>query len=131
MWKDLVVILVAYDVWFYVAHRWMHSSQYLMPFHKHHHQYDHDKKMTYWDAGRGHIVENILTNIGFFVPIVLLSSDFITGSIAYSFITLRGLLRHDHRAPDWIGKHHLIHHSHPNYNFSSYPIDLLFGTVKK
>jgi sterol desaturase/sphingolipid hydroxylase (fatty acid hydroxylase superfamily) len=127
--------MIFYDIWFYAAHRLLHSSKYLAPYHKIHHQYDNDKedknKLTFWEAAQGHPIENILTNLGFFLPVVILSPPFTSSVIAYIIISFRGMMRHDYRAPEWISKHHLEHHSHPNYNFSSYPIDLLFGTVKK
>lgn len=125
---DIFQILLFYDVWFYGVHRLMHVSPLLMPFHKIHHQVTGDK-ITLWDAGSAHIVENILTNTGFLIPSMWASSRMAI-VLSFLFISVRGLLRHDPRSARWIGRHHLDHHKYPDYNFSSYPVDLFFGTVK-
>lgn len=129
MFWDVFRIVLFYDVWFYGIHRALHTYPILAVYHKIHHQIPSDR-MTFWDASRAHLVENVLINTGFVLPLCLFPTSLLSGAVAYSLISLRGLLQHDPRGIPWIGRHHLDHHSHPQYNFSSYPVDRFFGTIK-
>ena len=124
----IVGIVLFYDLWFYGVHRLLHHKLFY-EYHKIHHSVKHDK-LTYLHAASAHLVENILTNVGFIIPVVLFKTDTKTTIITYLFISIRGGLRHEKSLCWLIGTHHIDHHEYPNYNYSTYIVDYVFGTVK-
>jgi sterol desaturase/sphingolipid hydroxylase (fatty acid hydroxylase superfamily) len=116
---------VSYDLWFYVSHIVLH--EHFSKLHNIHHKTPYDK-LKWYNTTDGHILENIIQPIGLFIPF-LFYVDIQSCCIVGVIISIRGYMRHDDRFSFIVGNHHLIHHKNPNYNFSEYYIDYLFGTL--
>jgi len=122
---DFIQYVVAYDVWFYIAHRILHIPWVYKQYHFQHHMHKHPE----WnDTFSAHAVENAVSGLGLFVPLAWGCS---WGALmaAWVFCFARGIARHDARCAWLVGAHHLRHHTSPGKNFSSFYIDWLCGTV--
>ena len=118
--------VVCYDVWFYVVHRLLHTPRLYAKYHSQHHQH---MRPTYRETFVASTAENCVSGLGIFVPLLNCSTFSLpVFAAAYLYCLVRGVLRHDSRASWLVGDHHLIHHLQPNKNFSSYYVDVIFGT---
>lgn len=117
--------ILCYDIWFYCVHRALHLPALYSRYHFQHHAH---KYPSWYHAFTAHALENALSSLGLFVPLVLTqwSADaFVT---AWLVCLARGIARHDNRLP--LSAHHLEHHVTPTCNFSAAYIDYMFGTLK-
>jgi len=121
--------IVSYDIWFYISHVALHKIRHstIKDIHSIHHEVPYHK-LKWYNVSDGHIIEHIVQPIGFLFPCLFFIN--INGMIISSlFITIRGCMRHDDRCSWLIGTHHLLHHKYPEYNYSEYYVDYLFGTI--
>jgi len=118
--------IICYDVWFYLSHLILHSPNVYF-IHKLHHLKQHDQ-LTWQDTNVSHLIEHIVQPVGIFVPCFFPGFSLKSLLIAYVFIAVRGLMRHDNRCVWLIGNHHILHHKYRNYNYGEYWIDTLCGT---
>ena len=122
-----VSCVVSYDLWFYAVHRLLHTPLLYARYHSQHHEH---RRPTYREAFVASTVENCVSGLGILAPLIscpLLPVPVFAAACVYCFV--RGVLRHDARASWLVGAHHLEHHLNPRGNFSSYYVDVLFGTV--
>lgn len=123
---SIIIPILFYDMWYYVSHIILHKKLYYI--HKIHHAVRHDK-LTYSHTNISHRIENIITPLGIIMPYVIMEFSFLHLSIAYIFVGIRGLMRHDNRCIWLIGNHHILHHKYPKYNYGEYWIDTMCGTL--
>jgi sterol desaturase/sphingolipid hydroxylase (fatty acid hydroxylase superfamily) len=119
--------MFSYDVIFYFTHFLLHTKL-LYKYHRLHHDTSYEQ-LKYYHALKGHIIETVLQNTGLVIPIFFIEYKFSDLLIAYLFICIRGLMRHDHRFTYLIGNHHILHHKNQRYNFGELWIDYLIGTM--
>ena len=122
--------IVGYDIWFYLSHILLHQPFLYKTIHHIHHNVSYPT-MTFMDTYVGHWVEGPFQGLGLILPFVFLPWDLYSGLAALIFVNVRGMMRHDHRCSWLIGKHHLLHHKHPRYNYGEKWLDSLFGTLCK
>ena len=113
-----------YDIWFYISHIMLHRFYIL---HQIHHTQPYET-LTWRNTMDGHLIETPLQSMGLFVPL-LYDTSLEPLILAFLFVTVRGLMRHDHRCSWLIGNHHLLHHRYRNSNFGEYWIDYVCGTT--
>ena len=121
--------IVSYDLWFYISHVALHKirNPIIKDIHSIHHEVPHEN-LKWNNTSDGHIIEHIIQPLGIFIPCLFFID--INGLILSSlYISIRGCMRHDHRCSWMIGEHHLLHHKYPEYNYSEYYIDYIFGTI--
>lgn len=119
--------VVSYDLWFYAVHRLLHSPLLYARYHSQHHQHRHP---TYRETFVASTVENSVSGLGILAPLLLCPTLPVpVFAAAYAYCFVRGVLRHDARASWLVGAHHLEHHINPHVNFSSFYVDVLFGTA--
>jgi sterol desaturase/sphingolipid hydroxylase (fatty acid hydroxylase superfamily) len=126
---EIAVFILCYDIWFYIFHVILHKYFYAS-IHKLHHSVPHEI-MTYEHTNNGHLIENIISPLGQFVPFYFYEinqTTIINFLIASSIIGIRALLRHDNRCSWIIGNHHILHHKHLNCNYGEYWLDCVFDT---
>ena len=124
-----VSCVVSYDLWFYVAHRLLHTPLLYARYHSQHHQH---KRPTYRETFVASTVENCVSGLGILVPLLCCPTVSIPAfAAAYLYCFVRGVLRHDSRASWLVGDHHLVHHMEPATNFSSYYVDAIFSTCSQ
>ena len=116
----MIYYIICYDIWFYISHVFLHYH----PIHKIHHAKPY-QSITWMDAHKAHVVENVVQHLGLLVPELSVKKLL----LAYLFICIRGMMRHDDRCSWLTGNHHLLHHKHPRYNFGEYWLDKLCGTL--
>jgi sterol desaturase/sphingolipid hydroxylase (fatty acid hydroxylase superfamily) len=123
--KELVLYVLYYDLFYYFAHKLLHTKL-LYPIHKIHHK----KQVTeYYDFYAVHIIEVPFTSVGLFVAIYLHKLYIYQLLSAILFINIRGIMSHDHRCIPYTGDHHLIHHKYYKCNYGEYWLDYVFGTL--
>lgn len=123
---SILLYIFFYDIWFYGTHIILHyPTNYYV--HKLHHSKSYDN-LEYTDTNVGSTAEIIIQPLGIFIPCIFLHWSFFDFGIASIIISIRAMMRHDHRFTWLIGNHHLLHHKYPKYNFGEYWIDLLYGT---
>ena len=109
----IACFILCYDVWFYISHIMMH--RYFYKFH-----------------GK-HYLEIPFQSMGFIIPFIHFKSSLIYQPIniitAFIFVNVRGFMTHDNRFSWLIGNHHILHHTHPRYNYCEYWLDDLFDTA--
>jgi len=120
------ICILCYDMWYYVAHIFLHDKN-IYFIHKIHHKKSYSD-LTYLDSNVNHMLEVPIQNIGLLIPFTVCKIDYLTLLFAYVFILIRGYMEHDNRFTSIIGNHHLLHHRYPKYNFGEYWIDYLCGT---
>lgn len=123
--------IFCYDLWFYISHILLHTKT-LRPIHNVHHV--NEINLNWTSSFEGHPFEFFFQSWGFFVPFFFRVWDhgFLTEcALVISFLTIRGMMRHDERCTFLIGNHHLLHHKYPYCNFGDYYTDMLMGTYKK
>ena len=118
------LIVLSYDIWFYITHVVLHWSP-MYPIHKLHHT---RFPITWKDTFEGHSLETLGQILGAFFPLLFWSYTWKEIALPLVFIGVRGLVRHDPQGTWLTGKHHILHHKHPNCNFGEYWIDSLCGT---
>lgn len=121
-----VAAVVGYDVWFYAVHRALHHPRF---YKKYHAQYHRHVQPTWRDAFDSSFVENALSGLGIFVPLLLPEWSSVGLATAWAYCFVRGLMRHDKRFTWLVGSHHLHHHLNPSVNFSSRYVDKVLGTA--
>ena len=114
-----------YDIWFYCSHILLHTRQ-LYPYHKIHHTKPNPQ---FLDTYLGHSLEGPFQSLGALVPFFFMTYTYLDIVVILAFLNIRGMMRHDGRMVFFIGNHHLLHHTHPNYNFGEYWIDSVCGTL--
>ena len=121
--------IVSYDLWFYLSHIMLHKIRHpnIKDIHSIHHAVPYEQ-LKWYNASDGHIIENIIQPLGILFPCIFFI-DIHSIIITSLFVTIRGSMRHDHRFCWLIGNHHLLHHKYPEYNYSEYYIDYIFGTL--
>ena len=126
MFQKILLHIICYDIWFYFSHIILHTKN-IYSIHKIHHSVPY-QELTYMDTHRAHWIENIVQNLGLYIPCFF---EFSIYPIITSFtiISIRGMMRHDDRCSGLIGNHHILHHKYRNYNFGEHWIDSLFGTT--
>jgi sterol desaturase/sphingolipid hydroxylase (fatty acid hydroxylase superfamily) len=121
-----VLIVLCYDVWFYLSHIMLHTK-YMWPYHQQHHR-SKASELTYKEAYNSSFIEMIFQSLGVLVPLFFMTLSFGQCLLALLFLNVRGMLRHEPRAAWLIGDHHLIHHHNPSVNYGEYWLDKLCGT---
>lgn len=119
--------ILGYDIWFYISHILLHTRP-LWKYHKIHHEIIHPK---FTDTYKGHFLEGPFQSLGFLLPYLAYNIDPLQFLLAFIFVNLRGMARHDDRTVWLIGNHHLLHHQYFNSNYGEYWLDKLFGTSIK
>jgi sterol desaturase/sphingolipid hydroxylase (fatty acid hydroxylase superfamily) len=117
--------ILGYDIWFYISHRLLHH-RFLYPIHAIHHEKRHPR---FLDTYHGHWFETVFQGIGFFTPLLFFEIHWLSLGLAFLFVNIRGMMRHDDRGSWLIGNHHLLHHMYPNYNFGEGWLDTIFRTT--
>ena len=120
--------IICYDIWFYFSHIILHQPFFYYNIHKIHHRKPY-LQLNYKDTHEAHIIENIVQPIGIFVPYFITTFSPLQLVIAFTIISVRGIMRHDNNFSFLIGNHHLLHHKYINYNYGEYWIDKLCGTL--
>lgn len=140
---DSIMILMVYDFFYYLCHRfWFHGDGWMRKIHAVHHQ---ARSPTYIDAYYVHPFETFVGIALFLVSIPLLAvllGPFHVGSviIAYVLFTQLNIINHIHidlpyrpfRTLSWISKKHRVHHESMhkgNYATITLLYDKLFGTL--
>lgn len=146
IWKiflDMFLILMIYDFFYYLAHRfWFHGKGAMRQVHAVHHQ---ARNPTYLDAHYVHPLETFVGLGGFFVTLVVLSlvlGPFQVTTIIMTFVLYYQLNQINHTAVDlpffpyktlsWItAKHHIHHENMHKGNYATITLfyDKLFGTL--
>lgn len=121
----IIIHILCYDLWFYLTHIILHNKT-IYYIHKIHHSVPHPT-LRYSHTNLGHIIENIVCPAGIILPCVV-DFSLLHLCMAYMFVGLRGLMRHDNRCTWLIGNHHILHHKYPNYNYGEYWMDKMCGT---
>ena len=129
---QIILVILFYDVHFYYFHRLLHT-RWLYPWHKKHHEYTHSVAKATFHATH---FENTLTGIGCFYPYVLFSDVHFCAVVVGSIVcTVKGIIRHDPgfiRIPIlrlFFSDHHILHHKHQKYNYGTWWLDKIHGTV--
>jgi sterol desaturase/sphingolipid hydroxylase (fatty acid hydroxylase superfamily) len=68
---QILVSLLAHDLFIYLFHRWMHVNPYLWRIHEAHHS---TPDVDWVGGSRGHVIENMITGTAELAPIVLFMS---------------------------------------------------------
>lgn len=123
----ILLHILGYDIWFYISHILLHTKLF-WKYHKIHHMIIHPK---YTDTYKGHFMEGPFQSLGFLLPFLVYDFDIVSFVLAFAFVNIRGMARHDHRTVWLIGNHHLLHHQYFNSNYGEYWLDKLFGTSIK
>lgn len=140
---DVVLILLVFDLFYYVAHRFLlHGVPYFVRVHAVHHQ---ARKPTYIDALYVHPLETFIGQslfIGSVVGLGALFGPFHAGSVAVAYLIYVHLnvINHTHvdlpyfpyKVIDYITTKHAIHHinmSKGNYATITMIYDYVFGTL--
>jgi len=97
-------------------------------YHKMHHE---NIETCWWDAYHGSIIENTISPLGIFIPMIYFNVFDIECILSMIVTNIRGCVRHESRLKHIFGNHHLIHHNHFNYNYGEIWIDYLMGTNYK
>lgn len=133
------VTLIFCEFLYYWIHRLSHNSSFLWRFHSVH----HGAERVYWgNSGRFHLIDGLLGNMAYFIPIIILGCDEKTIAIILTFSALSGTLEHvniefNSGILKYIfntAEHHRWHHSkvisESNKNFGKALIiwDLIFGS---
>jgi len=119
----LVISVITYDIWFYISHVLLHK--YLYKIHRIHHTVEEPK---WQDTYVAHWFESPFQGVGMFFPYLLCKYSWLDTFLIFTFINVRGMMRHDKRFIFLVGNHHLLHHKHQGYNYGNYWIDYLAGT---
>ena len=122
---DVPQFLLAYDLWFYLAHRALHIPWIYKRYHYQHHAHLHPPWHHTFVA---HVAENVVSGLGLLLPLAWKRSINAL-CVAWVVCLVRGVARHDVRCAWLVGAHHLHHHVSPGKNFSAFYIDWLFGTA--
>ncbi len=140
---DMVVILMVYDFFYYLAHRfWFHGNGAMRQVHAVHHQ---ARSPTYLDAHYVHPKETFVGLGGFMVTVVVLSAimgPFNIITIVTTFVIYYQLNQINHtyvnlpyfpfKTLSWITAKHHVHHENMhkgNYATITLLYDKLFGTL--
>jgi sterol desaturase/sphingolipid hydroxylase (fatty acid hydroxylase superfamily) len=127
MFVEILCHIFFYDVWFFFSHIILHNKHIYKTIHKTHHLVDY-RIMKYTDTYVAHYWETPFQGVGILFPLFFIHFNPYSFLISVLFISIRGLMRHDHHFVWIIGNHHILHHKHPRYNFGEYWLDVLFGT---
>jgi sterol desaturase/sphingolipid hydroxylase (fatty acid hydroxylase superfamily) len=122
----LVAPVITYDIWFYISHVILHK--YLYKIHSIHHT---AQEPTWRDTYLAHWFESPFQGVGFLAPYLVYKYSWLDTLVILAFLNIRGMMRHDSRFVWLVGNYHLIHHKHPEYNYSEVWIDSLAGTLFK
>lgn len=139
---DMFIILMVYDFFYYLAHRfWFHGNGSMRKIHALHHQ---ARNPTYLDAHYVHGLETFIGLGGFLLTVTLLSfalGDFQVATIVFTFVLYYQLNQINHtfvelpyfpfKTLSWItAKHHIHHENMHKGNYSTITLfyDKLFGT---
>lgn len=145
-WKvllDMVVILMFYDFFYYLAHRfWFHGNGAMRQIHALHHQ---ARNPTYLDAHYVHHLETFVGLGGFFVCIAVLAAllgPFQVSTIIITYVVYVQINQINHtrvelpyfpfKTLSWItAKHHVHHENMHKGNYATITLfyDKLFGTL--
>jgi sterol desaturase/sphingolipid hydroxylase (fatty acid hydroxylase superfamily) len=112
MFLQVLMVIVGYDIQFYISHILLHTYLYNM------------------SSNCYQIVNPVSTyaveSLGVFLPYLFMEFDLYAFIISIVLINMSGIIRHRN---NWlIGNHHLLHHKHQMYNYGEYWIDWLCGT---
>lgn len=121
---NIVISIIAYDIWFYISHLLLHSK-YLYKYHKEHHT---KIVPTFLDTYVAHPFESPFQGIGMFFPYAVINYTAYETIVILVLLNIRGTLQHDERGAFLVGNHHLIHHRYQNCNYGQYWIDALMST---
>jgi len=122
---NFIVYLVYYDLYYYFAHRLLHSRV-LYPIHKYH----HNKSLSHYsDFYKIHVLEIPFTSAGLLMAIYFHKLYINQLLLCILFINIRGMICHDHKCVNIVGDHHLLHHKYYKCNYGEYWIDYIFNTV--
>lgn len=140
---DMFLILMVYDFFYYLAHRfWFHGNGAMRQVHAVHHQ---ARSPTYLDAHYVHPLETFVGLGGFFVTVVALSlvlGPFQVSTIIITFVLYYQLNQINHtfvelpyfpfKTLSWItAKHHIHHENMHKGNYATITLfyDKIFGTL--
>ena len=124
---EIILYILAYDIWFYISHILLHKNRFLKYIHKLHHS-PYYKSMIYTDTYLAHYLETPIQSLGIITPLYFIEFNLNNFVCSIIFLNLRGVIRHDYRLIWLIGNHHILHHKYPQYNFGEYWLDYMFGT---
>lgn len=122
-----IIIILSYDIWFYISHIILHTNKFYY-IHKYHHSIKYDD-INYTDTYKSDNIEIVLQGISVLFPYIYINFDIYSFLFAITFINIRGLMRHDKRFVWLVGDHHLLHHKYHNYNYGEPWIDYLCSTL--
>lgn len=140
---DMFIILMFYDFFYYIAHRfWFHGNGAMRQVHAVHHQ---ARNPTYLDAHYVHPLETFVGLGGFLLSVVILSvlmGPFQVATIVITFVIYYQLNQINHVLVDlpyapfktlhWIAAKHHVHHENMhmgNYATITLFYDKIFGTL--
>lgn len=127
---QLLIIHWVSQLWFWSAHRLVHSNASLFRFvHARHHIYDDPFALTAIDCSAS---EMILLNMpAVILPLILLQPS-TTIQCIWTFLaaTHVPLTHSGHAIPGAADDYHALHHKHLNCNYGSKTLDQLFNTLK-
>ena len=127
MFFNSIIIILSYDIWFYISHMILHTNQFYH-IHKIHHSKKYDN-LEYLDTYNSHIYEILFQGISVFFPYIYISFNINSFILSLLFLNIRGCMRHDDNFSWLVGNHHILHHKDGRYNFGEYWIDHLFNTI--
>ncbi len=140
---DIFVILMFYDFFYYLAHRfWFHGNGWMRQVHALHHQ---ARNPTYLDAHYVHPVETFV-GLGLYMACIAVLAPWLgpyhalTVILTFVIYTQLNIINHTHVELDyfpfktltWITKKHHVHHENMhkgNYATITLFYDKLFGTL--
>lgn len=120
-----MIHVISYDICYYALHVMLHNRSFYF-LHKKHHKTLHTR-LTYMDAFAGELIEFPLQTIGVCIPFWI-EKDVVVLIGSFVFVIVRSCLHHDNRFIWFVGNHHILHHTYPNYNYGEWWIDALCGT---
>ena len=123
--NHIFLLVICFDLWFYLSHRILHSHLYFI--HKIHHEANHEL-LNWKDTFKAHVLETPFQSLGLFTPYLYLEFNKNLFIITMFLLTVRGSLRHDVRFIWLVGNHHILHHKYPKYNYGDYWLDSLLST---
>lgn len=122
----VLVQVACYDIWAYFLHICLHHPA-LYVLHKIHHETTYNE-LDYFDAHKEHWLESAMKPVGLLIPCFVGQASATSLGTTAVFIYVRTMAQHDYRFVWLVGKHHLLHHRYPKYNFGEEWVDSLFRT---
>jgi sterol desaturase/sphingolipid hydroxylase (fatty acid hydroxylase superfamily) len=123
----ILILILSYDIWFYISHIILHNYKLYSIIHNVHHSIDY-KNMNFKDTYVSHFIESPFQGMGIFFPLIFINFNTYAYLYSITILNIRGMLKHDVNYIWLMGNHHILHHTYSQYNFGEYWLDKLFGT---